>query len=58
MGTEPKGTPALAQQSVRVTPTRSIYEFEDGGVHVSLTFLQPALPDDLDVYSWPLSYLT
>ena len=23
-----------------------------------MTFLQPALPNDLDVYSWPLSYIT
>ena len=23
-----------------------------------MTFMQPALPDDLDVYSWPLSYIT
>ena len=23
-----------------------------------MTFLQPALPNDLDIYSWPLSYIT
>ncbi len=58
MGTTPKEVPALTQKSLDVTPTRSIYDFEDAGVHVTLTFLEPALPDDLDVYSWPLSYLT
>jgi len=58
VGAEPKETPAFAQKSVKVLPTRSIYEFADGGVHVTLVFMQPALPDDLDVYSWPLSYIT
>jgi hypothetical protein len=58
MGLEPDDLPAFTQKSVEVTPTRSIYEFEDAGVHITLTFLEPALPDDLDVFSWPLSYLT
>ncbi len=58
MGAEPKTAPAFAQKSVEVLPTRSIYEFEDAGVHVTMTFMQPALPDDLDVYSRPLSYIT
>jgi hypothetical protein len=58
MGAEPKGVPALTQKSVEVLPTRSIYRFEDAGVQVTMTFMQPALPDDLDVYSWPLSYIT
>ncbi|MGD0262742.1 MAG: DUF5127 domain-containing protein [Verrucomicrobiota bacterium] len=58
MGGEPKPLPAFTQQSVEVFPTRSLYEFEDAGVHVTLAFMQPALPDDLEVYSWPLSYIT
>jgi hypothetical protein len=58
MGAEPKSVPPFAQKSVEVLPTRSIYQFEEAGVHVTLTFMEPALPDDLDVYSWPLSYIT
>jgi len=58
MGTSPSALPAMKQTSLEVTPTRSVYEFEDAGVHVTLTFLEPALPNDLDVYSWPLSYIT
>jgi hypothetical protein len=58
MGAQPKHVPAFTQKSVTVLPTRSIYEFEDAGVHVTMTFMQPALPEDLDVYSWPLSYVT
>ena len=58
MGDEPKQLPPFTQKSIEVFPTRSIYEFEDAGVHVTMTFMQPALPDDLEVYSWPLSYIT
>ncbi len=57
VGGEPEKLPIFTQRSIEVTPTRSIYEFEDAGVHITLTFLQPALPNDLDVYSWPLSYI-
>jgi hypothetical protein len=58
MGAEPAGVPAFSQVSLQVWPTRSIYEFEDAGVHVSLTFMTAALPHDLEVFSRPLSYLT
>jgi hypothetical protein len=58
MGAEPKGVPAFTQVSLQVLPTRSIYEFEDAGVHVTLTFMTAALPHDLDIFSRPLSYLT
>jgi hypothetical protein len=58
MGAEPTHVPAFTQTSVEVLPARSIYEFEDAGVHVTMTFMEPALQDDLDVYSWPLSYIT
>ena len=58
MGAEPKGVPAFVQQSVVVLPTRSIYQFEEAGVHVTMTFMQPALPAELDVYAWPLAYIT
>src|SRR3954454_23749918 len=51
MGRDPRDTPALAQQSVEVLPTRTIYNFEGSGVHVNLTFLTPAHPQDLEVFS-------
>ncbi len=49
--------PVLNQTSVEVLPTRTIYKFAGAGVAVDLTFLTPALPDDLDVLSRPLTYL-
>jgi hypothetical protein len=58
MGTEPKDSPALKQAGVQVFPTRSVYDFDDGHVHVTLTFTTPALPEDLDVLARPLTYLT
>ena len=58
MGPQPKNLPAMTQVGVRVLPTRSVYDFDDGHVHVTLTFLTPALPDDLDVLARPLTYLT
>jgi hypothetical protein len=58
MGTEPKDVAAFPQTAVSVLPTRSIYEFDNGQVHVTMTFMTPALPDDLDAFSLPLSCVT
>ena len=58
MGNEPATVPPLPQAGLTVTPTRSIYDFENANVHVTLTFMRPALPDDLDALSLPLSYVT
>jgi len=57
MGTDPKEVPPLPQTSVRVLPTRTIYEFANAKVRVTLTFLTPALPSDLELLSRPLTYL-
>ena len=56
MGRE-NGTPPLPQTSVEVVPTRTIYTFAGAGVQLTLTFLTPALPDDLDILSRPVTYL-
>jgi hypothetical protein len=58
MGSEPETVPALPQTGLQVTPTRSIYEFENDGIRVTLTFMRPALPDDLDAMALPLGYIT
>jgi hypothetical protein len=57
MGREPAGTAALTQTSVRVLPTRTVYEFAGAGVQVRLTFMTPMLPDDLDVLARPVTYI-
>jgi hypothetical protein len=57
MGRDPQRMPALEQRSVEVLPTRTIYEFAAPNVKIGLTFFTPALPDDLEVLSRPLTYL-
>ena len=49
--------PALDQTGLEVLPTRTIYHFLGNGVNLELTFFSPALPEDLDVLSRPLSYI-
>jgi hypothetical protein len=56
MGKTP-GEEALPQVGLAVFPTRTVYEFEGAGVHVTLTFLTPLLPRDLEVFSRPVTYL-
>ena len=58
MGTEPANIPALPQTSLEVLPTRTIYTFEGEGVRLTLTFMTAALPDDLMIYSRPVTYVT
>ncbi len=58
MGAEPKDIPALQQTALAVYPTRTVYTFEGAGVSVEMTFMQPALPDDIDLLSLPVVYLT
>jgi hypothetical protein len=58
MGNDPDNVPAMPQLGLEVTPTRSIYQFENAKVHVTMTFMTAALPYDLDALSRPLSYIT
>ena len=58
MGAAPASVPALRQISVRVTPTRSIYDFESDKIHLTLTFMTPMLPDDIEALARPVTYLT
>ena len=58
MGATPESAPALPQTGLQITPTRSVYEFEGAGMRVTLAFMTPALPSDLDVLTRPVTYLT
>jgi hypothetical protein len=57
MGAEPSALPALPQAGLEVLPTRTIYTFDGTGVQLTLTFITPALPDDLDLLARPVTYL-
>jgi hypothetical protein len=59
MGEEPSpDVPAMRQLSVKVEATRTTYVFEAGGVQLELTFFTPAFPDDLEILSRPVTYLS
>jgi Glutaminase A six helical-hairpin domain/Domain of unknown function (DUF5127)/Domain of unknown function (DUF4964) len=58
MGAEPSDVPAMPQVSLQVLPTRTLYQFMGAGVSVSLTFMTPLLPGNLNVFSRPVTYLT
>ncbi len=58
MGTDPDSVPPLPQTGLVVHPTRSVYDFENAKIHVTLTFTTAFLPDDLEVFARPLGYLT
>ena len=59
MGLRPRrGVPAIKQLSLTVTPTHTIYTFAGAGVRLVLTFFTPVLPDDLELLSRPVTYLT
>jgi Glutaminase A six helical-hairpin domain/Domain of unknown function (DUF5127)/Domain of unknown function (DUF4964) len=61
MGTSPRwAEPAIRpmkQVGFQLTPTRTLYSFEQSGVRLDFTFLTPALPHDLDVLARPVTYL-
>ena len=58
MGKEPAEIPALPQTSLEVLPTRTIYTFEGKNLQLTLTFMTAALPDDLMIYSRPVTYVS
>jgi hypothetical protein len=59
MGREIRGAqgPVLEQKGLTVWPTRTVYTYAGAGIAVTLTFLTPAIPDDLDVLSRPATYI-
>jgi len=57
MGVSPSDVAALPQTSVDVLPTRTVYKFANASVRVTLTFVTPALPSDLDLLSRPVTYV-
>ncbi len=58
IGAAPKETPVLPQTSLQVMPTQTRYEFTGEGVQLTLTFTTPLLPDDLNLLSRPITFIT
>ncbi|SRR5579883_80911 len=57
MGRDRNDTPAMSQRDLRVLPTRTIYTFEGAGIRVELTFLTPAIANDLEILARPVTYV-
>ena len=51
------GMRAAQTTGVKVTPTQTIFTEEAAGVEITLTFWTPALPDDLDTLSTPITFV-
>ncbi len=58
MGDAPRGTAALSQTGLNVTPTRTVYQFSGQGISLEVNFISPLLPGDPDVMSRPVTYIT
>jgi hypothetical protein len=58
MGAYPHNVPAMKQDSLDVEATHTVYEFEAGGVRLEVEFFTPAFPQDLNLLSRPVTYLT
>lgn len=50
--------PAMEQTGLEVTPLHTRYRFVAGGVELRVTFFTPSFPEDLEVLSRPVTYLT
>ena len=51
------GVPAVKTTGIKVTPTQTIFDVTAGPVDVKVTFWTPALPDDFDVLSTPITFV-
>ena len=52
-----QATPPTTQTNLRVQPTQTIATFVAAGVQLTLTFTQPAFPDDLASYTQQHAYI-
>ncbi len=58
MGSIPTHIEPLRQTKLTVSPTRSVYEFGNSKIKLTLTFTSPLLVKDLDVLSRPITYIS
>ncbi len=58
LGAAPADLPLMTLKAVTVWPTRTVYEFQEAGVALTLTFTSPLLPNDPEVLSRSASYVT
>lgn len=49
--------PAMETKALRVTPTQTVSVMEAAGVELTVSFWSPALPEDLDALSTPITFM-
>ncbi|PRP85660.1 hypothetical protein PROFUN_06494 [Planoprotostelium fungivorum] len=47
----------VSQESVKVLPTTTVYKFKAGGVALTVRFITPSIPQDIQLLSQPVSYI-
>jgi hypothetical protein len=57
-GRRPDALPAMQQTANSITPTHTRYTFQQDGVSIDFTFFTPAIPNNIDLMSRPVTYLT
>jgi Domain of unknown function (DUF4965)/Domain of unknown function (DUF5127)/Domain of unknown function (DUF1793)/Domain of unknown function (DUF4964) len=64
MGTQPRQRPALPpidamrQDDLEITPLHTLYNLSASGIQLRVSFFTPSFPQDMDVLSRPVTYLT
>ncbi|HEV2274271.1 MAG TPA: DUF4965 domain-containing protein [Acidobacteriaceae bacterium] len=58
LGHANRDIPAMEEASQEVTPTRTLVTMKSPEIELRLTFLNPALPGDLEELARPVTYLT
>ncbi len=58
MGATPRQVAGMPQVSMQVSPLHTTYVFEEAGVSLTVGFFTPALAEDLDALSQPVTYLS
>ena len=64
MGTQPRQRPnllridAMQQDALEVTPLHTRYRLSAAGVELQVSFFTPSFPQQLDILSRPVTYLT
>lgn len=56
-GRRPDPVPAIQQTKVSVTPTHTRYQFQQDGVTIDFSFFTPAILNNIDLVSRPVTYL-
>lgn len=57
MGSRPSSAMPVPQKTLTVTPTQTVYVFENQQVRITLTFTSPLLSDDINLLSRPVTYI-